>query len=328
MPLVQSEYKPPFYLKNGHLATVIPSTFRKVSDVQYVRERMNTTDGDFLDLDWLTKGAEKLIVISHGLEGSANRPYVKGMAKYFHKHGWDALAWNCRSCSGEMNNKARFYHHGDTEDLAQVVAYAVSKHGYNDVVLVGFSMGGSMTLKYLGEMTDHVIPQVKGGAVYSVPVDLGSSVTELARKGNDFYRKRFLKKLEQKIKLKAERYPDEIQYTDFSNIRYFPDFDNLYTAPLHGFKDAEDFYNKASANKYMYNIKLPTLLVNALNDPFLPGACYPEEQCREHSHIYFESPNYGGHVGFSLRRSEFNYMEKRALEFFNEKIRGINSYNH
>lgn len=320
MPLVQSKYKPPFYLRNGHLATVIPSTFRKVSDVEYVRERMTTADGDFLDLDWLSQGSEKLIIISHGLEGSANRPYMKGMAKYFHRYGWDALAWNCRSCSGEINNKARFYHHGDTEDLAQVVSYAIEKYDYSTVVLVGFSMGGSMTLKYLGEMTEQIMPQVRGGAVFSVPVDLASSVEELARKHNDFYRKRFIKKLERKIRLKAEKYPEEVQYTDFNNIRYFPDFDNLYTAPLHGFKDAEDFYSKASANRYMYNIKVPTLLVNAWNDPFLPEACYPKEQCEKHSHLYFESPEYGGHVGFTVKGSEFNYMERRALQFFNENI--------
>ncbi|WP_238354585.1 YheT family hydrolase [Fulvivirga marina] len=302
------------------MATVIPSAFRKVNDVEYVRERIDTNDGDFLDLDWLAQGSEKLVVISHGLEGSSQRPYVRGMAKYFHKYGWDVLAWNCRSCSGEINKKPRFYHHGDTEDLAQVVRYAVERYGYSTIVLVGFSMGGSMTLKYLGEMVDHVVPQVRGGAAFSVPVDLGSSVDELARKHNNFYRKRFLRKLEHKIKVKAEQYPEKIQCSDFSNIRYFPDFDNLYTAPLHGFKDAADFYNRASANRYMYNIELPTLLVNAWNDPFLPKECYPEKECEIHDYLYFESPDYGGHVGFTLKGSEFNYMERRALQFFNDNI--------
>ncbi|UII30859.1 alpha/beta fold hydrolase [Fulvivirga ulvae] len=320
MPLVQSKYKPPFYLKNGHLATVVPSAFRRVSDVEYIRERITTADGDFLDLDWSTQSSEKLIIISHGLEGSANRPYVKGMTKYFYRYGWDTLAWNCRSCSGEINSKARFYHHGDSEDLARVVEHAIGKSDYSTVVLVGFSMGGSMTLKYLGEMSDHIMPQVRGGAVFSVPVDLGSSVAELARRSNNFYRRRFLKKLEKKIKLKAVKYPDEVQYTGFDNIRYFPDFDNMYTAPLHGFKDAEDFYNKASAKQYMYNVKRPTLLVNAWNDPFLPEACYPQKQCEKHNYLYFESPEYGGHVGFTLKGSEFNYMEHRALQFFNENI--------
>ncbi|ELR70794.1 Hydrolase [Fulvivirga imtechensis AK7] len=316
MPLLKSKYTPPFYLKNGHLATVIPSSFRKIQGVAYKRERISTPDGDFLDLDWLTDDASKLIIISHGLEGNTDRPYVKGMAKYFHEHGWDALAWNCRSCSGEINSKARFYHHGDTEDLTYVVSHALNKYKYTDIVLVGFSMGGSMTLKYLGEAPEHLPPQVKGGAAFSVPVNLASSVAELAKEGNNFYRKRFLSKLEKKIREKALKYPDQIKMSDFRQVRYFPDFDNLYTAPLHGFESAEDFYFKASAERYMYQTKVPTLLVNAWNDPFLPDECYPVSACRDHQFLYFEAPQYGGHVGFTLKGSEFNYMEKRAMEFF------------
>ena len=320
MPLLQSEYTPPFYLKNGHLATVIPSSLRKVQGVTYDRERIITTDGDFLDLDWLARDANKLIVISHGLEGNANRPYIKGMAKYFHQHGWDALAWNCRSCSGEINKKARFYHHGDTEDLAHVVDHALNKHGYNDVVLAGFSMGGNMTLKYLGEVSEQLPVQVKGGAAFSVPINLASSVTELGKRANSFYRKRFLSKLEKKIREKAQKYPDQIKMSDFRQIRYFPDFDNLYTAPLHGFENAEDFYYKASAERYMYQIKVPVLLVNAWNDPFLPEECYPVSACKDHKFLYFEAPRYGGHVGFTIKGSEFNYMEKRAMQFFRGDI--------
>jgi len=315
MPLIQSDYKPPFYLKNKHLATVVPSTLRKVEGVNYERERIHTPDGDFLDLDWINKGSDKLIVISHGLEGSANRPYMKGMAKYFAAHGWDVLAWNCRSCSGEMNWKPRFYHHGATEDIDQVIDYAINKNNYAKVGLVGFSMGGSLTLKYLGEKGSQVPKNVVGGVAYSVPVSLKSSVKALSTQGNAFYRKRFLKKLEQKIIQKAEKYPEEIQYNGFEHIRYFPDFDNLYTAPLHGFKNADDFYERASAGRYMYGTTRPILLVNAINDPFLGDDCYPYEQCKQHDLIFLETPKYGGHVGFSLGRNRPNYMEKRALGF-------------
>ncbi|MTI22739.1 alpha/beta fold hydrolase [Fulvivirga sp. RKSG066] len=317
MPLVDSSYKAPFFLRNGHLATIIPSSFRKVEGVTYQRERLNTPDGDFLDLDWVFNQSDKLVIISHGLEGSASRPYVKGMAKYFSKQGWDALAWNCRSCSGELNWKPRFYHHGATEDLDQLVEYAISGKGYSTVALVGFSMGGSMTLKYLGEKGEELPRQVIGGVAYSVPVSLKSSVEALSTQGNAFYRKRFLKKLEQKIKQKAQQYPDEIKYSGFDDIKYFPDFDNLYTAPLHRFKDANDFYERASAGRYMYATQVPTLLVNALNDPFLGSACYPFLECDNHKHIFLETPKHGGHVGFSLRNDEFNYMEKRAYSFLN-----------
>ncbi|UII19522.1 YheT family hydrolase [Fulvivirga ligni] len=319
MPLVDSNYKPPFYLKNPHLATIIPSSFRKIKGVVYQRERIETSDNDFLDLDWLKKGRQKLVIISHGLEGSTGRPYVQGMAKYLYQNGWDVLAWNCRSCSGEMNKTARFYHHGATEDLSEVIEYAVNQYGYNNIALIGFSMGGSLSLKYAGEKGNEIPNEVMASIAFSVPVDLASSVEKLAEKQNDFYRKRFLRKLEEKIKIKAESFPELIKYQGFDHIKYFPDFDNIYTAPLHGFKNAEDFYHKASANEYVYNTTIPVLIVNAVNDPFLGDKCYPYKEADASDKVYLETPHHGGHVGFSLAGSEFNYMEKRALEFLNEQ---------
>lgn len=309
------------------MATVIPSTFRKISGVNYTRERITTTDDDFLDLDWLAHGSDKLIVISHGLEGNSNRPYVKGMAKYFARHDWDVVAWNCRSCSGEANHRARLYHHGETDDLAEVIKHAIEKFNYRKVVLIGFSMGGSMTLKYLGERAASICPQVKGGVAFSVPVNLASSVNELGKKENDFYRRRFLKKLEKKIKEKSIMHPDKIKFTDFKQIQYFPEFDNLYTAPLHGFKNAEHFYLCASADQYMLNTQVPTLLMNAVNDPFLAKECYPYETCRDNKYLYFEAPEYGGHVGFTLKGSKYNYMERRALEFVEEHTEKVSMLN-
>ncbi len=321
MPIIKSKYKAPFYLKNGHLATIVPSSFRKVEDVVYDRERIHTPDGDFLDLDWVNSNSNKLVVVSHGLEGSSNRPYMKGMVKYFSERGWDALAWNCRSCSGELNWKPKFYHHGATEDLKQVIDYAIEDKGYDIIVLVGFSMGGSMTLKYCGEMGEEIPRQVKGATAFSVPVSLKSSVEALSTFGTTFYRKRFIKKLENKIKLKAAQYPEEIKYEGFESIKFFPDFDNLYTAPLHGFKNADDFYEKASAGGYMYDTIVPVLLVNAANDPFLGDACYPKKKCEKHANLYLEIPKHGGHVGFSLKGRDENYMEMRAYEFLNGLVR-------
>lgn len=315
MPLVESTYRPPFYLKNPHLSTIIPSTFRKVEGVTYDRERLNTPDDDFLDLDWSRVASDMLVIVSHGLEGSSDRPYMKGMVKYFNQNGWDALAWNCRSCSGELNWKPRFYHHGATEDIDQVINHAIGSKTYKQVALVGFSMGGSMTLKYLGEKGENVPKEVLAGVAFSVPVSLKSSVDALAKRGNRIYRKRFMKKLEEKIRKKAAEFPDEVKYEGFDHIKYFPDFDNLYTAPLHGFKNAEDFYYKASAQRYAYSTKTQVLIVNAINDPFLGEECYPVEKCKNHEYIYLEMPKHGGHVGFALAGSEFTYMEKRAFEF-------------
>ena len=157
------------------------------------------------------------------------------------------------------------------------------------------------------------------GVVFSVPINLKSSVKEFEKWSMTFYRNRFLKKLESKVKAKSELYPHEITYHNFDKIKYFPDFDRLYTAPLHGFTDEEDFYQKASSELYLRGITKPTLLINAINDPFLPKECYPTEIARKHDTLYFESPRNGGHVGFTLNRKS-NYMEKRAYEFSSQFI--------
>lgn len=314
MPLIPaSPYRPPFHLFNGHLETIVPSIFRKVSAV-YQRERIELTDGDFLDLDWLSKGRNKLVIVSHGLEGNSNRHYAKGMAAYFFERGWDAVAWNCRGCSGEMNRLPRFYHHGATEDLAAVVDHAIQKK-YSHIALVGFSMGGSMTLKYLGEQKDWITDAIKSAVVFSVPCDLGSSARELEKSTNKFYLNRFLKKLGAKMLTKSSMFPNQISIKGFEKIKSFREFDNRYTAPLHGFADADDFYSRASCGPYLAAIQNPVLIINALNDPFLPEACYPYELAKYHDFIHLETPARGGHVGFSLATQTENWMEHRAFEF-------------
>lgn len=313
--IVQSKYRPVSYLTNGHLETIVPSAFRKIKGVLYQRQRLELDDGDFLDLDWLRHTDEeqkKLVIISHGLEGSSERHYSRGMSKYFYDHGWDALAWNCRSCSGELNRLPRFYHHGDTGDLQRVIDEAIRKD-YEHIMLVGFSMGGSFSLKYLGEQGSKIDRRIKGAATFSVPCSLGSSAAELDKPGKRFYRNRFLRKLDKKILAKSIIYPDIISHKDFWKIQTFRQFDDRYTAPLHGFRNASDFYAKSSCDQYLKNIRVPTLLVNAANDPFLTPECYPD-----FSNIYLEIPARGGHVGFPLPNSEENYMEQRAYEFLSE----------
>jgi len=318
MPLIpHSDYTPPRWQFNGHLQTIVPSTFRKVEGVQYRRERMETPDGDFLDLDWSPApqaNARNLVIISHGLEGSSDRHYVKGMVKAFNRVGWDALAWNCRGCSGEMNRLPRFYHHGDTEDLRAVIGQALATGRYEQIALVGFSMGGSMTLKLLGEAAESLPSQVRRAVTFSVPCDLTSSVAHLSKPGNALYRKRFLKKLQRKILQKSQLLPEQVVYR-FDDIRVFRDFDNRYTAPLHGFRDADDFYDRASARHYLSGIRIPTLLVNAINDPFLTEGCYPIREAEKHLYLYLEIPQQGGHVGFSQRRGEELWSERRAVDF-------------
>jgi predicted alpha/beta-fold hydrolase len=311
--IVESTYRAVPYLTNGHLETIVPSAFRKVKGVLYERQRLELTDGDFLDLDWLRHNDSvvgRLVIISHGLEGSSERHYSRGMAKYFFERGWDALAWNCRSCSGELNRLPRFYHHGDTADLQHVIDEAFRKE-YDHIVLVGFSMGGSFTMKYLGEKSSGIDQRIRGGVGFSVPCNLGSSAAELDKPSKSFYRNRFLRKLGKKILAKSLVYPDQLSYDGYENIKTFKQFDDRYTASLHGFKDANDFYSKSSCDQYLKNIAVPALIVNAANDPFLTPDCYP----RDVANIHLEIPKRGGHVGFSLPNAEHNYMEWRAFEF-------------
>ncbi|MEQ9288073.1 MAG: alpha/beta hydrolase [Cyclobacteriaceae bacterium] len=321
MPIVpDSSYdQTPYYFKNGHLETIVPSLLGKVNGVDYFRERIGTPDGDFLDLDWLKGKNDKLIVLSHGLEGSADRYYVKRMAKYFHQKGWDVLAWNYRSCSGEMNRALRLYHHGVTDDYGTVIHHAIQQ-GYSTLCLSGFSMGGSTTLKYLGEQGASVDPRIKAAAVFSVPCNLWDSALQLKKSGNSFYRKRFLKKMIKKIKQKALLHPDKINIHSIDKIRTFEEFDERYTAPLHGFKDAKHFYESSTSDQFYHSIKIPALIVNAKNDPMLGEKCYPYDLVKNHKYLHLETPHYGGHVGFSLRGKNYSWMDQRAFEFISESI--------
>jgi predicted alpha/beta-fold hydrolase len=320
MPFIPaSNYKRrPLWMLNGHMETVIPSMFFKQASVNYDRERLELADDDFLDIDWLRDEAyEQLMVITHGLEGSADRYYVKRTADYFHRRGWDILAWNCRSCSGEMNRLPRFYHHGDTDDLASVIDHGVNTKNYKRIVLVGYSMGGSMSLKYLGE--NRIRPDsIAASVTFSVPCNLADSARQLTLKSNRLYESRFLKKLVEKIKLKADAHPDVIDTSGIDEIKTFDEYHERYTVPLHGFKSMEDFYRKATCDQFFQGINVPSLIVNAENDPLLANGCYPYDQVKELDQVYLEIPSKGGHVGFTMRRNGPSFMEYRIESFLTD----------
>ncbi len=318
MPLLpKPSYQPSFWQFSAHIQTIYPSIFRKV-DFQYQhRERLELADGDFVDLDWARSVSHnrKLLIITHGLEGDSKRHYVLGMAKLFYSKGYDVLAWNCRSCSGEMNRLPRFYHHGDAGDLKAVITHSIQEYGYEEIILTGFSMGGSLTLRALGEDPEWVPAAIKKAIAFSVPIDLLEGVKALARPGNGLYAKRFLKKLGKKIKLKEQLFPGQVSYAGYENIKTLTDFDHRYSAPLHGFRDAFDFYARASVKAFLPFITLPTLLVQSLNDPFLTEACMGYEAAAGSDFLFLETPENGGHCGFMLPGSEFTWAEWRAYAF-------------
>ncbi len=316
MPLILSTYPgPPAHQYNGHLQTILPSLTRLVRNVTYERERLILHDGDFVDLDWIDKAQKKLVILTHGLEGDSNRQYIRGTAKLFSEHNYDVLAWNCRSCSGEMNQAFRLYNHGEIGDFGEVIAHALKTRDYQKVVLVGYSMGGNITLKYLG-VNGHQLPDViRRGIAISAPTDLGASAVLLDQPSNRFYRNRFRKKLLVKINQKATRFPGRLDMSKLQQVKRWRDFDEFFSAPVNNYRDADDFYNQASAINFMAGITVPTLLLNAQNDPLLSPECSPGWLAETHKHIFLETPRTGGHVGFQVPGDLYTYAERRALAF-------------
>lgn len=315
MPVIESTYKPPFWAKKSFVSTVFSGLARSVKGVEQTRERITLPDTDFLDLDWsyAQQKSNKVIVLLHGLEGSAQRPYITGTAKLFNDHNIDACAVNFRGCSGEPNLLFRSYHSGATEDLDAVVQHVLLKGQYDEIYIKGISLGANMVLKYVGEGRE-IPAELKSVIAVSTPCDLKGSCGELLSLKNKHYAIRFLAHLKAKLKPKLEQFPNDLSLADFNAIKTLKDFDDIYTSKAHGFKNAIDYYEKASCLQFLPNIKVPTLIINALNDSFLSPECYPVKEAKQNSNLFLEMPKYGGHVGFVDKKNIY-YNEKRALAF-------------
>ena len=322
MPIVESSYQAPKWLPNPHWQTIYPNLLRKIKGIRYQRERIDTPDGDFLDLDWSRvqtsnqKASKKLVILSHGLEGGTDRAYILGMVKAFNAENWDALAWSLRGCSGEPNRTLQFYHHGITEDLGVVIDYVLSNFAYEQIVLVGFSLGGNLNLKYLGEQGDKLDSRIVKSVSFSAPCDLSSSAPLLQNRNNWMYEMYFKRKLTQKIKLKSKLFPKELPREMLKKVDSLLDFIDIYLAPIHNFKNAEDYFNQVSARFYLDRVTIPSLIVNAVNDSFLSPECSPVALAQTHPYVFVENPATGGHCGFPPGDNQGLYWsEKRALEF-------------
>lgn len=318
MPITESTYAPPPCLDGGHRQTLYASLLRRVDFEYDHRERIETPDDDFLDLDWAQADAtpsQRVVLLVHGLEGSAERRYMRGMARAFVRRRWDACALNLRGCSGEANRRVATYHSGKTDDLAVAVDHAVDQ-GYESVALVGFSLGGNLTLKYVGERGPEVNERIRGTVALSAPVDLDASADQIDRWSNWHYTQHFLRSLRKKVHAKAEQHPNDVSTRHLPDIHSLRGFDDAYTAPLHGFDGAADYYRRASSKPLLSEIAVPTLLLNAADDPFLPDACYPHAIARDHNQFTLEVPKSGGHVGFvSFNDSGEYWSERRAASF-------------
>ena len=321
MPLIKKSSYPgaPFYQYNGHLQTVIPA-LSAGSKVNYERERFITKDDDFVDLDWIKGGHKNLVILTHGLEGNSDRIYIRNGAKWFSDRNWDVIAWNCRSCSGEINRAKRLYSHGEIEDIGEIVEHALKTNDYENIAMVGYSMGGNVTMKYLGANGKNVPSKVKVGVAFSSPTDLYSSTIRLEKWDNYLYNKRFLRSLKGKMRQKAEKFPDLVDINNFKKVKNWDDFMRLFYAPLHDCASVEEFYQYASARNFVGGTDRPILLVNALNDTLLTPECSPVEIAKNHPLLYLENPAEGGHCGFPLAGKTHSWAEMRAWEFINEQL--------
>lgn len=319
MPLIlNSSYNPALFFRNGHVSTIYSGRVKRTKAPSYQRKKLELADGDFLNIDFLhNSNSRKALILCHGLEGDSRRTYINTCAKYFFEKGFSVFAWNNRSCGGEMNRLPRFYHHGTVEDLDAIVQEVLG-NGYDEVYLVGYSLGAAQILNYFGKY--EIDKRVMAGVAVSAPIRLKSSAEKLKRGFNRVYLKVFTRKLKIKFNQKAALFPELIASDKISGIKTFDEIDEYFTAPLHGFLNREDYYEKASPAYSLDQIKTTVLIINALDDPFLAEESYPVKFAANHPFVFLETPKHGGHCAFPLAGSIFSWTDFRAYEFFNSEM--------
>jgi hypothetical protein len=314
MPIVSSAFAPPFWLAGAHAQTILGAILPRRLAVPWDRERLELADGDFLDIDWWRQpaGDGRLAILSHGLEGSSRGGYIEGTAAALHARGWSVLAWNFRGCSGQLNRLPRSYYSGETGDLARVIRHAETP---GPIALIGYSLGGNVTVKYLGESSPD--PRIAAGVAVSAPLDLASCAAALdLRPGNRLYLHRFLRTMIAKAEARARMFPAKVPALPREARRSIVAFDDAITAPLHGFRDAADYYAKCSGRFFIESIRVPLLILSAKDDPFLTPAAFPEAQAACSERLHLEAPARGGHVGFlDFAAGTAPWSEKRIAEF-------------
>lgn len=315
MPLVeQSKYNSPSIMhRNRHISTVYAALFKKFDVPGYTREKHELNDGDFINIDFMLNDSKKAVILCHGLEGDSRRTYNNSCAAYFLQKDFSVFAWNNRTCGGEMNRLPRLYHHGAVDDLDEVVGFVLKK-GFEEVYLIGYSMGGVQLLNYLA--WTKIDSRLKAAVSISVPTHIATSAAVLKQGFNRVYLKNFTIDIKKKLKYKAAQFPDFINRDQIDKITSFDEVDEYFTAPLHGFASKDAYYEKVSPEFYLKDITIPVLIVNSLDDPFLGERCYPRAIAQNSDYVYLETPKYGGHCAFPLRNSMYSYAEQRAYDFF------------
>ena len=318
-------FRPAWWCRGAHLQTIWAGILRPSPRVPLARARWELPDGDFLDVDELAADAEApRVIVLHGLESSSRSPQVLGILHEAHRRGWGGVAMNFRGCSGEPNRLRRSYHGGDTADLTWVIARVMAQHPSSPIVCVGFSLGGNVLLKYLGEQGDAVPEQVRAAAAISAPFDLAASVDALEQGFSRGYQDRLVATLKRKTFEKLTHHPDLVDRAALRALRTLREFDDLVTAPVHGFSDAAAYWAASSSAQFLPRIRRPTLLMNAKDDPFLPAQALPSLAVAENPFLTAVFPASGGHIGFLAGRwpaAPIAWAEERAAAFLAGQLR-------
>ena len=315
-------YTPAPPLRSAHLQMVIASLLRNPRGVLYQRQQLELPDGDFLSLDWLRgRRNDKLAILLHGLESSSYAPYMRGMVRALARRGWDCLVINARGCSGEPNRLLRAYHSGETCDPHHVIQHVRDAHDYNALALVGFSLGGNVALRYAAEHGRSLLNRVAAVVAVSAPCDLLSCARKLDMPANRIYTMRFLRTLVRKLEHKRTLFPEALDYEPILASRTFAEFDGLYTAPVHGFEGAVDYWTRCSSIHVLSEIAIPAILINAADDPFLTESCHPIQFARASSTFTLDLPAYGSHVGFvACNRLGEYWHESRICDYLEAQL--------
>jgi uncharacterized protein len=319
-------YSPAWWVPGGHLQTLWGKLFRRQPVAPTILVRWDTPDGDFLELHRLvSKPSAPRVLLLHGLEGSIRSHYAQGLLNEAARRGWGADLLIFRSCGSELNRARRFYHSGETGDVAFVLERISREFPFAPLGMVGVSLGGNVLLKFLGERGKDLPKTLRGAATISVPFDLARSSKRINRGFSRLYQRFFLGSLRRKAGEKAKRFPDLAPVDRIASLRTLEDFDNLVTGPLHGFADAQDYYARSSSLAYLEAIRLKTLLISAVDDPMLPAEVLDEvrEIARKNPALEIEFVQKGGHAGFitgSVPWRPFYYAEYRVGEFLAEQF--------
>lgn len=324
--MVGHTYSPSWWLPGPHARTIWGRFFRRTPPLSTRIERWDTDDGDFIDIVRLDapSGSPHLVML-HGLEGAPRSHYARGLFLEAARRGWAADLLIFRGCGTELNRARRFYHSGETQDINFVAERLFASEANAPFVFAGVSLGGNVLLKWLGEFGQSAPKQIVAAAAVSVPFDLERASRHIDHGFARVYQSHFLQSLRRKALAKLERYPDLMSRERVEAARTLYDFDDVVTAPVHGFADAGDYYTRSSSIRYLANIRVATLLLNAVDDPFLPGAVLDEVRAiaRGNACLTTEFPGKGGHVGFVSGQNPFHpfyYAEWRVCEFLGERI--------